>query len=116
MTAAQVLLLILYALGMVGGQMLFKVAASAARFDSVGALAATVLSPTFIAAIALYAGLSAMWVWLLTFTPLSRAYPFVALAFVITPVAAALIFHEPISLRLAIGVALIAVGVALVAS
>ena len=35
----------------------------------------------FLLAVLLYAGLSVLWVWLLSFTPLSRAYPFVALAF-----------------------------------
>ena len=36
----------------------------------------------FLAALALYLAFSVLWVWVLSFTPLSRAYPFVALAFV----------------------------------
>jgi drug/metabolite transporter (DMT)-like permease len=49
-------------------------------------------------------------VWLLTFTPLSRAYPFVALAFALTPVCAGLLFGEVISVRLWFGLLLILAG------
>ena len=70
----------------------------------------------FLAAILLYVGLTVLWVWVLTFTPLSRAYPFVALAFAITPLLAGLIFAEPIALRLILGTALILCGLVLVAS
>jgi hypothetical protein len=35
-----------------------------------------------------------IWVWFLSFTPLSRAYPFVALAFVLTPLLAVSLFGE----------------------
>jgi drug/metabolite transporter (DMT)-like permease len=44
----------------------------------------------------LYGALSLFYVWILTFTPLSRAYPFVALAFALTPVLAAWLFGEPV--------------------
>ena len=53
--------------------------------------------------------------WLLTFTPLSRAYPFVALAFALTPLLGIVIFGEPFSTRLAIGIALILCGLLFVA-
>ena len=58
----------------------------------------------------LYAALTVLWVWLLTFTPLSRAYVFVALAFAVTPLIAAFVFAEPISVRLVIGIGLIFCG------
>ena len=66
-------------------------------------------------AVLLYAALSVLWVWLLTFTPLSRAYPFVALAFALTPLLGIFIFGEPFSTRLAIGIALILCGLLFVA-
>ncbi len=66
-------------------------------------------------AVLLYAALSLLWVWLLTFTPLSRAYPFVALAFALTPLFGIVIFGEPFSTRLAIGIALILCGLLFVA-
>jgi len=47
--------------------------------------------------------------------PLSRAYPFVALAFVLVPAAGYLFFHESITLRYALGTALIVIGVAVAA-
>ena len=62
----------------------------------------------------LYAALSLLSVSLLTFTPLSRAYPFVALAFALTPLLGIFIFAEPFSSRLTIGIALILCGLLLV--
>ena len=55
------------------------------------------LNGYFLGAVLLYAALTVLWVWILTFTPLSRAYPFVALAFALTPLLGALVFAEPIS-------------------
>ena len=57
-------------------------------------------------------GASLLWVRFLTTVTLSRAYPFAALAFVLVPAAGYLFFHEPITLRYALGTALIVVGVA----
>ena len=113
----QIGLLCAYAIGMVGGQLLFK--AASLRL-TVGAplterMLSLALNPYFIAALGLYFALSVFWVWILSFTPLSRAYPFVALAFAITPLLGGLIFAEVLSLRLMIGLGVIAVGLILVA-
>jgi drug/metabolite transporter (DMT)-like permease len=54
-------------------------------------------------------------VWILSFTPLSRAYPFVALAFAVTPLLGGMFFNEAISLRLLAGIVLILGGLFLVA-
>jgi drug/metabolite transporter (DMT)-like permease len=64
----------------------------------------------FLSALVLYAGFALLWVWILSFTPLSRAYPFVALAFALTPLLAVSLFGETISLRLIIGLLLILGG------
>jgi drug/metabolite transporter (DMT)-like permease len=64
----------------------------------------------FLSALVLYAGFAFLWVWILSFTPLSRAYPFVALAFALTPLLAVSLFGETISLRLIIGLLLILGG------
>jgi drug/metabolite transporter (DMT)-like permease len=69
----------------------------------------------FLAALLLYGTLTVLWVWILTFTPLSRAYVFVALAFAITPLAGGVLFGEPISVRLVIGIGLIVGGLVCVA-
>jgi drug/metabolite transporter (DMT)-like permease len=110
----QILLLVLYAIAMAGGQILFKLAA--VKSSAAGSLSARLLglaaNPFFIAALLLYAALTVFWVWILTFAPLSRAYVFVALAFVLTPFAGVAFFGEPISARLIIGIALVVVGLA----
>ena len=71
------------------------------------------LAPALLFAAAYFA-LSLLWVWVLSFTPLSRAYPFVALAFAVTPLLAALVFGEPLSTRLLVGLAVILGGLVLV--
>jgi drug/metabolite transporter (DMT)-like permease len=55
-------------------------------------------------------GFALLWVWILSFTPLSRAYPFVALAFALTPLLAGSLFGETISLRLITGLLFIICG------
>lgn len=108
----QVLILVAYAAAMAFGQVLFKLAALrvGATNSVVERLSALMHDGYFAAAILLYAALAGVWLWILTFTPLSRAYVFVALSFVITPFAAAAVFGEPISGRLVIGLGLIVAG------
>jgi drug/metabolite transporter (DMT)-like permease len=116
LSVAQIALLAAYAVGMAGGQLLFKTAAVKLPAGELGVrMLALATNGWFIAAIALYAGLSVLWVWVLTFTPLSRAYPFVAIAFALTPLVGALVFGEPLSLRLLVGIAVVAVGLVLIA-
>lgn len=121
MTAVQITLLVAYACGMAAGQLLFKLAASGLqRLPSpsdapVEWLAGVLGNPWFVAAMAAYGFLSVVWVWLLGFVPLSRAYPFVALAFVLVPVLGHFVFGDPLSPRFLAGTALIAVGLSLVA-
>jgi drug/metabolite transporter (DMT)-like permease len=114
---AQIALLVAYAAGMVGGQFLFKLAALRAGAEGpLGErLLAMLVNGYFVAAVTLYAALSVLWVWILSFTPLSRGYVFVALAFAATPLLGGLIFAEPISARLVVGVALICGGLLFVA-
>ena len=71
--------------------------------------------PTMWLAVFLYAAATLLWVRILTTIPLSRAYPFMALAFVIVPAAGYFLFSESITVRYAIGTALIVAGVMVVA-
>jgi drug/metabolite transporter (DMT)-like permease len=71
-------------------------------------------NPYFFVAFAFYCALAICWVWILTFTPLLRTYPFVALAFAITPMLGGWLFDEPINLRLGLGIAAIVIGLILV--
>jgi len=112
----QVLMLAAYAAAMAGGQLMFKLAAQrltpgAGLGERLTELAA---NPWFYAAFALYCALALAWIWILTFTPLSRAYPFVALAFAITPLLGAWVFAEPVGARLVGGIVVIAIGLLLV--
>jgi len=113
----QVALLFAYAGGMAGGQLLFK--AAALRYAAEAPLGERLLSLVqnayFVAAIALYVALTVLWVWILTFTPLSRAYPFVALAFAVTPLLGGYVFGEAITTRLMLGIGFILCGLLLVA-
>ena len=117
LSMTQVLLLCLYAAGMAAGQMLFKLASLRMLTDAPLAerLGALLQNWAFVTALAIYLALSVLWVWILTFTPISRAYLFVALSFVLVPIFGIVLFSEPISLRLAIGIAVILCGLFLVA-
>ena len=114
---AQIALLIAYAGGMAGGQVLFKMAALKGVADGpmVERLFSMMLNRFFAAAVLLYAALTVLWVWILNFTPLSRAYVFVALAFAVTPLFGAFVFAEPISVRFVIGIGLVFCGLLFVA-
>jgi drug/metabolite transporter (DMT)-like permease len=111
-------MLLAYAVGMAGGQLLFK--AAALRYDADATTVDRVLSlignAFFLSAIVLYVALTILWVWVLTFTPLSKAYPFVALAFVLTPLLGGVVFGEPIQIKLLIGIGLVFCGLVLVAA
>jgi drug/metabolite transporter (DMT)-like permease len=114
----QIALLLAYAVGMAGGQLLFK--AAALQYVPAAPLPERMLGLVgngyFIAAAGCYVALTVLWVWILTFTPLARGYPFVALAFVVTPLLGALVFGEPITGRLVLGIGFILCGLVLVAS
>jgi drug/metabolite transporter (DMT)-like permease len=119
LTLGQILLLVAYATGMSGGQILFKMAAL--RYGASGGglgdrLLGLASNAYFIAALVLYAGFAILWVWILSFTPLSRAYPFVALAFALTPLLGGLFFGDAISFRLMAGILFILCGLFLVTS
>lgn len=116
LTLSQMALLVAYAVGMTGGQLLFKMAALRYAEYAGGPgerFLGLLLNLYFLAALALYAVLALLWVWILSFTPLSRAYPFVALAFALTPLLGGL-FGETISLRLVGGILFILCGLFLV--
>ena len=120
LSALQIGLLFTYAFCMSVGQLLFKFAAISMKavplqpHSTLDWLLRLLVNPYFVAAAAIYVGLSIMWVWLLGFTPLSRAYPFVALAFVVTPLLGHAAFSEPLAPHFYLGMALVVVGLLLV--
>ena len=111
MTLPNILILIVYAFGLSLGQVLFKISADRAKGDPSNSFLLSLLSNGyFFLALVIYGGLTLVWVWILTRVPLSRAYPFVVLAFVFTPVLAALVFGEALNLWYFTGLSLILFG------
>ena len=111
MSSLNVAILVLYGLGMSVGQVLFKLAADRMKANAgSGFLVAVLGNGYFYVAFILYCVLTVLWVWVLTRVPLSRAYPFVVLAFVFTPAFAYLIFGESLDLWYVLGLALVLSG------
>jgi len=115
MTLRFILILIVYSLGMACGQILFKLAAKSIQGGGLEPSILSYINVYLILGVGLYFGLTVLWVWLLRFVPLSEAYPFVALAFIFTPLLATFIFGEKLSLNYFGGLALIACGILVIA-
>lgn len=111
MSIGQILILTLYAVGMSGGQILFKMAANRGVADG-GGMMALLFNPFFIAAVAIYGAMTVVWVYVLTSLRLNQAYPFAILSFVLTPLLALVIFGEPMTGRYMVGAGLILAGLA----
>ena len=110
--------LILFALIVVVGQLTFKrVAQGLGDVAGIGPiLRHLTFDPWFIAALALYGGATLLWVMVLRETPLSRAYVFVALAFALVPMGAAIFFQESLGSRYYFGLLLVVAGVVVIES
>jgi drug/metabolite transporter (DMT)-like permease len=96
-------------------QILFKLAArtvSAGAFD--WSTAASWLTPSMFAALAVSSLATAIWVWVLRSANLSIVYPLYALTFVLVPVLDGIVFGNPWTLRLGLGSALIVLGVVVI--
>lgn len=116
MTFRQIAMLVSFSLLLATGQILFKfAAASQAKVDGIGGVFSLLTNGYFIAAGCMYALTTILWVIVLQQVPLSRAYPFAALGFVIVPAAAAILFGEQITPRYVVGALLIMVGIVLAA-
>ena len=101
-------LLVLFAALLALGQVLFKKAALAGAAQDFPWAFCNVWMGL---AIVLYGAATLLWTWILRTTPLSAAYPFAGLAFVIVPLLGALFFGEEIGLRVLLGAALIMAGI-----
>lgn len=112
-----ILQLCAFSLLLAGGQMLFKYAAAAApALSSLKGFVGLAFVPWFWAALVLYGTATLLWISILQKTPLSMAYPFVALGFVIVPLASWFLFREPLTLGYGVGVALIIGGLGVIAA
>ncbi|MBH0114566.1 hypothetical protein I5E68_16585 [Novosphingobium sp. YJ-S2-02] len=121
MTAGEVAGLLGFSAMLAAGQALFKTCALAVSRQSVSGneggkgtgldFLALLQVPSFWAALMLYGLATVLWIYLLQTIPLSRAYPFAALGFVIVPAIAAVFFKESISASYVLGALLIVGGV-----
>lgn len=106
----RVALLVLFSVLLATGQVLFKKAATAV---SDAPLYTGIFNVWTLAALVLYAGATILWISILRTTPLSIAYPFVALGFIFVPIAAHVMFDEQIGVRYMLGSLLIVFGILL---
>lgn len=102
-------------LGISAGQLLFKLAATRPLADG-APLWRLLFSPALLLGLTLYGLATLAWLWQLRTVPLSRAFPFMALGFVVTPLAAVWLFGEAAGPRYWLGAGLIVAGVVLCAT
>lgn len=117
LSAGQLTGLVGVSLMLAAGQILFKRAAATLSIGE--GLVATILSMITLpmaTALVVYAVATLLWVYLLHSIPLSRAYPFVALAFALVPLASWLVLGEHLGPRYFVGLALMLVSVWIIAS
>ncbi len=108
----QLVELLCFPVALAAGQILFKRAAAQLGGSSgISSVLELARLPTMWLALALYGASTLLWVRILTAVPLSRAYPFAALAFVLVPAAGYVFFQEPVNGRQLFGTALIVAGV-----
>lgn len=104
------LMLILSSVAMIcSGQLLFK---AVGRKLAAG-LPVTDLGVAALGAVAIgiYGAATLLWIHVLRTVPLTKAYPFMALSFVIVPIGSVLLFSEQVRSQYVIGTALIVAGV-----
>ena len=114
LSTGQLVGLVTFALSMATGQVLFKLGATKVppAVDLQGWIN-LIFHPLVLTALTLYGAATFLWLWLLQRIPLTTAYPFAALAFVLVPLGGWLFFDESVNLKYVGGVALILSGVLL---
>lgn len=91
------------------GQVLFKVAAE--RANAADTLYTRNVLTVLLAAVAIYACGTLIWVSVLRYVPLTVAYIFVSMTFAVVPALAIIFLHEQFSLMQLVGTALIISGI-----
>lgn len=112
MTPAKILLTLLCVVAIAAGQVLFK--RVSLEIEAVGGWMHTRVVLLLLLACVVYGAATLLWIQLLRHAPLNQLYPFMALSFVLVPIASAWLFHEPVSVAYVIGTALIVAGVSVV--
>jgi hypothetical protein len=115
MSWAKVVALVLFAVALAFGQVLFKAAAQSIKgpvgFDA-HTLAQILTNPYLLLSLAIYGVVALFWVLLLREIELNKAYLIIALALVLVPLAGTFLFREPFTSRLFVGLVIILIGLA----
>ncbi len=115
MTIQIIGLLTLFSLMLASGQTVFKMAARTSEsLVSVAGLTSLASNAWFWLALVLYGGATLLWIYILQKINLVQAYPFVALGFILVPMAAVLFLGEKINIYYVGGTALILAGLWLI--
>ena len=112
MTFLQISLVLVCVLSLGIGQLLFKLAAqdltsSGAAFS----LLSLATNTWLLISLLVYGSATILWVWILRSVPLTVAYPFFALSFVIVPLLSSVFLGEHVDLNYWIGIGLIIFGI-----
>jgi drug/metabolite transporter (DMT)-like permease len=114
MTLLQAAQLSAFAVMLSAGQILFKRAADTEQpLRQIGDVIGLAGNFYMWAAFAIYGAATLFWIYLVQQVPLTRAYPFAALSFVIVPCFAWCVLGEAISPRYVLGIVLIGAGICL---
>ena len=99
---------------MATGQLLFKMTSVKLQSQSSAGFAALFFEPVFILALAIYGGATFLWIYILKSVPLTQAYSFMALTFIIVPLLALFFLGEAITLKYVLGACLIIGGLMII--
>jgi len=102
-------LAILCVVGIASGQLLFKM--SAKSLQDTGSLLHPQTASIIFLALALYGLTTIAWIWVLQKLELGKAYPLMALAFVLVPVGSHFVFGERFSVQYFIGILILITGI-----
>ena len=115
MSWEKIVALVLFAVALACGQVLFKAAAQSIKgpvgFDA-HTLVQLLTNPYLLLSFAIYGFAALFWVLLLREIELNKAYLIIALALVLVPLAGTILFREPFTSRLLVGVVIILIGLA----
>lgn len=103
------LILVICALMLVVGQILFK--KISLNYNKTQDIFHNDVLGLFVIACIIYGGTTILWVWALRYIELSKAYPFVAIGFIMVPLLSWYLFKEPLNLYYAFGIIFIIIGI-----
>lgn len=109
------ILLLINVILLVTGQVLWKIAVMGMEEWKVSTIVSLVFSPYFLGGAFLYVAATGLWLVILSRLPLSIAYPSQSISYILGAIAAFFIFKETITPTQWAGMAVIMIGVYLIA-